>query len=46
MCKYHFVSGKGAKPPLFAVLSSDLKQRYLFHEKETVILITVPHFLT
>ena len=46
MCKYYFVSGKGAEPPLFAFLSSDLKQRYFFHEKETVILITVPHFLT
>ena len=45
MCKYYFVSGKGAEPPLFAFLSSDLKQRYFFHEKET-ILITVPHFLT
>ena len=27
-------AGKGAKTPLFAVLSSDLKQRYFFHAKK------------
>ena len=54
MCKYYFQTKSFLKnnllvkalEPLFAVLSSDLKQRYFFHEKKNVILVTVPHFLT
>ena len=43
MCKYYFQTKfkkkkkmlvKALKPPFFAVFSSDLKQRYFFHERK------------